>query len=94
MYKDGDPNHFELFTGERTDTALIHFIQEHMALYKKSHVVARAEASAQYNIKHGALSAGSDLYRARMTAEKAQTYCGSNLGCAPRTPQCTAARSF
>ena len=37
MYKDGDPVHFELFTGERTDTALLKFIQEQMATYKVCH---------------------------------------------------------
>ena len=87
MYKDGDPDHFELFTGERTDTALLNFIREQMALYKVSHAVARKEASAQYTVKHGALSAGSDLYRAKMSTEAAQTYCGSNPSCAGFTWQ-------
>ena len=58
-----------------------------MALYKVSHAVARRQASAQYEVKTGALSAGSDLYRARMTAEAAQTYCGTNLACAGFTWQ-------
>jgi thiol-disulfide isomerase/thioredoxin len=87
MYKDGDPAHFELFTGERTDTALLSFIKEQMSLYKTSHAVARREANAQYEVKRGALSAGSDLYRARMSAEAAQTYCGTNLVCAGFTWQ-------
>jgi len=87
MYKDGDPVHFELFTGERTDTALLHFVQEQMRLYRVSHHVARKEASAQYVVKHGALSAGSDLYRARMSTDAAQTYCGSNPSCAGFTWQ-------
>ena len=67
--------------------ALLGFIQEQMALYKVSHAVARRQASAQYEVKTGALSAGSDLYRARMTAEAAQTYCGTNLACAGFTWQ-------
>ena len=87
MYKDGDPTHFELFTGERTDTALLNFIREQMALYKVSHAVARREANAQYEVKRGALSAGSDLYRARMSAEAAQVYCGTNLACSGFTWQ-------
>ena len=89
MYKDGDPAHFELFTGERTDKALLHFVQEQMALYRKSHAVARKEANAQYDVRRGALSAGSDLYRARMTSEAAQVYCGTNLQCAGFTWQST-----
>ena len=87
MYKDGDASHFELYTGERTDVALMGFIKEQMALYKVSHTVARKEASAQFVVKHGALSAGSDLYRARMSTEAAQTYCGSNPTCAGFTWQ-------
>ena len=67
--------------------ALLNFIKEQMALYKVSHTVARKEASAQYMVKHGALSAGSDLYRARMTTEAAQTYCGSNPSCSGFTWQ-------
>ena len=63
------------------------FIKEQMSLYKVSHAVARKEASAQYVVKHGALSAGSDLYRARMNTEAAQTYCGSNPSCAGFTWQ-------
>ena len=47
MYKDGEAGHFELFTGERTDTALLAFIREQMALYRVSHHVARKEASAR-----------------------------------------------
>lgn len=58
-----------------------------MALYKVSHAVARKESSAQYTVKHGALSAGSDLYRARMSTEAAQTYCGTNAACSGFTWQ-------
>ena len=70
----------------------MHFIQEQMKLYKKSHQVARKEASAQYAVMHGALSAGSDLYRARMTAEAAQPYCGSNPSCSGFTWQSARAK--
>jgi hypothetical protein len=89
MYKDGDAEHFELFTGERTDKALLGFIQEQMSLYKVSHHVARKEANGKFSVKHGALSAGSDLYRARMSAEAAQTYCGTNDACSGFTWQST-----
>ena len=82
MYKDGDASKFELFTGERTDGALLGFIKEQMALYKTSHDVARSGAKAQFDIKRGALSAGSDLYSAKMLPEAAKTYCGANPSCA------------
>ena len=87
MYKDGDPVHFELFTGARTVPALIGFIQQQMDMYKVSHSVARKANEARFVVKHGALSAGSDLYRARMDTEAAQTYCGNNPGCAGFTWQ-------
>ena len=74
MYKDGDPVNFELFTGARTVPTLIQFIQTQMDQYKLSHRVAHKEGEARFMIKHGALAAGSDLYRARMDAEAAQTY--------------------
>lgn len=87
MYKDGDPTNFELFTGARTREAILGFVQAQMDLYKKSHVVASADAAAKFVVKHGALSAGSDLYRARLDAAAAQTYCGANAKCAGFTWQ-------
>ena len=58
-----------------------------MALYKVSHHVARKQASAQYAIQHGALSAGSDLYRARMTPEAyALAHRTGDLAVAPLGP--------
>jgi len=87
MYRDGDPVNFELFTGARTVPSVIGFIQQQMDLYKVSHRVAHKEGEARFVIKHCALSSGSDLYRARLDAEAAQTYCGSNLACAGFTWQ-------
>ena len=85
MYKDGDPIHFELFTGERTDTALLQFIREQMSVYKFSHDVARSNSKAQFDTKHGALSAGADLYSAMMFPEAAKTFCSSNPSCSSTT---------
>ena len=87
MYKDGDPVNFELFTGVRTVPAVIGFIQQQMDQYKVSHRVKHKEGQARFVVKHGALSAGSDLYRARMDAEEAQVYCGTNFACAGFTWQ-------
>jgi thioredoxin-like negative regulator of GroEL len=87
MYKDGDPSHFELYTGARTEDALIGFIQQQMDTYKLSHRVAKKKSSANFVIKHGALAAGSDLYQAKMDKDAAQTYCGQNLDCAGFTWQ-------
>ena len=81
MYKDGDGKNFELFTGERTDTALLQFIREQMSVYKFSHDVARSNSKAQFDTKHGALSAGADLYSAMMFPEAAKTFCSSNPSC-------------
>jgi len=87
MYKDGDAVNFDLFTGARTVPAILGFIQQQMDLYKVAHRVAHKEGEARFVIKHGALAAGSDLYRARLDAEAAQTYCGTNLACAGFTWQ-------
>lgn len=87
MHKDGDPVNFELFTGARTREAIIGFIQQQMDLYKKSHTVHKQDGAAKWAVKHGALSAGSDLYRARLDVVAAQTYCGTNPRCAGFTWQ-------
>uniref|UniRef100_A0A7S2GNX8 Thioredoxin domain-containing protein n=1 Tax=Haptolina brevifila TaxID=156173 RepID=A0A7S2GNX8_9EUKA len=87
MYKDGDPVNFELYTGARTVGALLSFIQQQMDQYNKAHHIVRKTNAARFEIKHGALSAGSDLYRARMTAEDAETYCGTNDQCSGFTWQ-------
>ena len=52
-----------------------------MDQYKVSHAAKKRINAASFQVKHGALSAGSDLYRARMGADEAQTYCGSNPEC-------------
>jgi len=87
MYKNGDPVNFELFTGARSVEALLGFIKEQMDLFTMSHAVAHKAGAAKFSVKHGALSAGSDLYRARMTREAAETYCGTNPACSGFTWQ-------
>ena len=58
-----------------------------MDLFTMSHAVAHKAGAAKFSVKHGALSAGSDLYRARMTREAAETYCGTNPACSGFTWQ-------
>jgi len=58
-----------------------------MDQYKQSHHIVRKVSAARFEIKHGALSAGSDLYRAKMSAEDAETYCGTNEKCSGFTWQ-------
>jgi hypothetical protein len=54
-----------------------------------AHHIQKRESTPRFSTKHGALSAGSDLYRARMSIHAAQTYCGANLGCSGFTWQST-----
>jgi len=87
MYKDGDPVNFELFTGSRTIEDLLGFIKQQMATYQKSHIVVQKEGAARFAVRHGALTAGNDLYRAAMTEQQAQVYCGKNEACSGFTWQ-------
>lgn len=58
-----------------------------MAAYQKSHVVVLKEAAAKFSVRHGALTSGNDLYRAKMSEEEAQSYCGNNEACSGFTWQ-------
>ena len=69
---NADPTHFELFTGQRTVKDILEFIQNQMSAYGKTHAVVKAQGAAHFNVKHGALTAGYDLYHARMDVEAAQ----------------------
>jgi len=81
MYKDGDPVSFELFTGQRTVPDLLAFVQQQMTAYKKSHTVLRKQHIARFDVVRGALTGGTELYRAKMEVASAQTFCGSNPAC-------------
>jgi thiol-disulfide isomerase/thioredoxin len=82
MYKDGDGSHFEAFTGARTTEALLEFVQAQMKDYQSSHpALAAAKRSARFTVHHGALTEGSDLYRAKMDVAEAQAFCGNNPSC-------------
>uniref|UniRef100_A0A7S3ES13 Thioredoxin domain-containing protein n=1 Tax=Haptolina ericina TaxID=156174 RepID=A0A7S3ES13_9EUKA len=93
MYKDGDPVNFELFTGSRTIEDLLSFIKQQMDTYQKSHIVVQKEGAARFAVRHGALTAGNDLYRASMTEQQAQVYCGKNEACSGFTWQSKASTS-
>jgi len=85
MFKDGNDVEFEAFSGSRTVHDIIEFIQKQMDAYKKSHHVIRKDLAARFTVSHGALTAGNDLYRAKMSVNEAATYCGSNKDCADFT---------
>jgi thiol-disulfide isomerase/thioredoxin len=82
MYKDGNDVEFEAFSGSRTAKDILGFVQTQMDTYKKSHHVIRKDHSARFTVSHGALTAGNDLYRAKMHVNEAATYCGNNEQCA------------
>lgn len=82
MFKDGNDVDFEAFSGSRTVHDLLEFVQKQMDAYKKSHHVIRKDLAARFSVSHGALTAGNDLYRAKMHVNEAATYCGSNEQCA------------
>ena len=67
----------EAFSGSRT-IDILEFVQKEMDAYKKSHHVIRKDLAARFTVSHGALTAGNDLYRAKMSVNEAATYCGSN----------------
>ena len=78
----GDGSHFEAFTGARTTEALLEFVQAQMKDYQSSHpALAAAKRSARFTVHHGALTEGSDLYRAKMDVAEAQAFCGNNPSC-------------
>lgn len=81
MYKDGRDDEFELFTGERKVEAILDFIQAQMKAYDWSSGVARKQHSARFEVRRGALTAGRDLYRAKMPLVAASTFCGNNDDC-------------
>ena len=81
MYKDADPVNFELFTGARTTEAILGFVQLQMSNYRKSHKVLRKHDSARFEVKHGSLTGGTDLYKATMSVQAASSYCGNNVNC-------------
>jgi len=82
MFKDGNDVDFEAFSGSRTVSDILGFVQKQMDGYKKSHHVLRTEHAARFTVSHGALTLGNDLYRAKMSVNEAATYCGNNEQCA------------
>jgi len=79
--QNGQGDAFELFTGERKAPAILEFIQTQMANYQWSDQVVRKRQAAKFEVKRGALSAGADLYRAKMPLVAATTFCGNNEDC-------------
>ncbi|EOD31488.1 hypothetical protein EMIHUDRAFT_456311 [Emiliania huxleyi CCMP1516] len=67
---------FELFTDERSVGAILGFDS-----YRTSHAVLRKQHAARFEVRRGALSAGRDLYRAKMPIVAANTFCGNNEEC-------------
>jgi len=81
MYKDGNDKEFELFTDERSVGAILGFVRKQMDSYRTSHAVLRKQHAARFEVRRGALSAGRDLYRAKMPIVAANTFCGNNEEC-------------
>lgn len=52
-----------------------------MESYSWSAGVARKQHAARFEVRRGALSAGRDLYRAKMPLVAANTFCGNNDDC-------------
>eukprot|EP00962_Isochrysis_galbana_P005490 scaffold1487_cov116-Isochrysis_galbana.AAC.29 len=61
--------------------AIVSFIQAQMEAYSWSAGVARKQHAARFEVRRGALSAGRDLYRAKMPLVAANTFCGNNEDC-------------